>query len=113
MDTLLSYNLRYCLEPTAEDLEEERQREAEAAAAAEDGQAGGGAQRVRGAPPDPPLRFTPAVHRACAFTVSLVLCCGRQVGVQGLGDTTCCQAIAMCCLDAWMLGPLLAALPAC
>lgn len=69
MDTLLHYNLRYCLDPTAEDAEEEARREAEAAAAAEGGEAAAAVQRVRGAPCEPPLRFRPAVHRACAFPV--------------------------------------------
>lgn len=77
VDTLLHYNLRYCLEPSPEELEEERQREAEAAAAdaAAEGGEGGGAmnhlqqQRMRDAPAEPPLRFRPPVHRACAFPV--------------------------------------------
>lgn len=69
MDTLLHYNLRYCLDPTAEDAEEEAAREAEAAAAAEGGEAAAAVQRVRGAPSEPPLRFRPAVHRTCTFPV--------------------------------------------
>ncbi|PRW55958.1 chromosome transmission fidelity 18-like protein [Chlorella sorokiniana] len=70
VDTLLHYNLRYCLDPTAEDAEEEARLQAEAAAAAAEGgdaAAATAAQRVRGAPSEPPLRFRPAVHRACAF----------------------------------------------
>ena len=81
MDTLLHYNLRYCLEPTAEDAEEEARLQAEAAAAAEGGDGAAAAQqRVRGAVSEPPLRFRPAVHRACAFPVRL-----GWPGAQGSG----------------------------
>ncbi len=82
MDTLLHYNLRYSLDPTAEDAEEEARLQAEAAAAAEGGDAAAAQQRVRGAPSEPPLRFRPAVHRTCSFPV-------------GFGNVCVCQ----CCSD--------------
>ncbi|EFN58850.1 hypothetical protein CHLNCDRAFT_50360 [Chlorella variabilis] len=69
VDTLLGYNLRYCLDPAAEEAEE-----AAAAAAAQLQQPAGGGeaeggqrQGVRGGRAEPPLRFRPAVHCACLF----------------------------------------------
>lgn len=86
VDTLLHYNLRYCLDTTAEDAEEEARLQAEAAAAAADGgdvaAAAAAAQRVRGAPSEPPLRFRPAVHRTCIFPVSQAGCGGFSASFQ-------------------------------
>lgn len=65
MDALLTYNLRFSLEPTPEEAEqEERQRQLVEATAGEQQPAG-----VRGALAEPPLRLRPAVHLACAFPV--------------------------------------------
>ena len=68
MNTLLCYNLRFCLDAAAAD-------EAEAEAEAEG---------VRGATADPPLRFRPAVHRACTFPVCVCVWDSRVAGA-GIG----------------------------
>ncbi|KAL4457647.1 hypothetical protein ABPG75_012512 [Micractinium tetrahymenae] len=62
VDALLTYNLRFSLEPTPEEAEQERQRQQEEAAGGEQQQNG-----VRGAAAEPPLRFRPAVHVTCTF----------------------------------------------
>ncbi len=65
VDALLVYNLRFSLEPSPEEAEEERQQ----------AEAEGGEQQaagVRGAQAEPPLRFRPAVHVPCTFPVGAV-----------------------------------------
>jgi hypothetical protein len=70
---MLGYNLRFCLDTSADEAEEAARQ----AAVVEAGGAEAGEQhqqqRARGMPAEPPLRFRPAVHRACTFPVS----CGR------------------------------------
>lgn len=89
---MLHYNLRYCLEPSHEEVEEEQRREAEAAAAAERGDHQQQQQRVRGGVAEPPLRFRPAVHRACTFPVS---CCWEGVSAKkrAARSGACCRGV--------------------
>lgn len=74
MDTLLRYNLRYCLDPAAQEAEAAelaaRQAQAAGCAVATDPQAQAVQQQHgRVAAGEAPLRFRPAVHRACLFPV--------------------------------------------
>ena len=72
---MLGYNLRFCLDTSADEAEEAAQQAAAVAAGgAEAGeQHQQQQQRARGMPTEPPLRFRPAVHRACTFPVRAVV----------------------------------------
>ncbi|KAL4857961.1 Chromosome transmission fidelity protein 18 [Chlorella vulgaris] len=68
VDTLLNYNLRYCLDSSAEEAEEaaaaaQQQRQQHGSNAAEGRQQ----PAARSSFAEPPLRFRPAVHRTCRF----------------------------------------------
>ena len=72
MSVLLTYNLRYSLQPEPEEQGEQQPQEA-------------GVAPRGGAPREPPLAFRPPVHRVCAFAVRWAAR-ARRAGLHFGGD---------------------------